>query len=63
MSEMSILDAKTTRIIDEAKGVSHVVCDITSEPLGTIEWDGEYHGVEWDRATYDTRCCRGGRSR
>jgi GMP synthase PP-ATPase subunit len=27
-----------TRIINEVRGINRIVCDITSKPPGTIEW-------------------------
>jgi GMP synthase (glutamine-hydrolysing) len=39
MSEMSMLGATATRIINEVKGVNRVVYDITLKPPRTIEWE------------------------
>jgi GMP synthase (glutamine-hydrolysing) len=34
-----ILGRAATRIINEVRGISRVVYDITSKPRGTIEWE------------------------
>src|SRR4051795_2022763 len=37
--EMKFIGHVATRIINEVKGVNHVVYDVTSKPPGTIEWE------------------------
>jgi GMP synthase (glutamine-hydrolysing) len=37
--DMKFIGAVATRIVNEVKGVNRVVCDVTSEPPGTIEWE------------------------
>ena len=37
--DMKFIGHVAARIINEVKGVNRVVCDITSKPLGTIEWE------------------------
>lgn len=35
----ALLGRMATRIIKEVKGFKRVVCDVTSKPSGTIEWE------------------------
>jgi GMP synthase (glutamine-hydrolysing) len=37
--EHAFLARAATRIINEVKGINRVVCDVTSKPPGTIEWE------------------------
>jgi GMP synthase (glutamine-hydrolysing) len=39
MSDMSFLRATATRFINDVKGATRVVYDITSKPPGTIQWE------------------------
>jgi GMP synthase (glutamine-hydrolysing) len=37
--DMKFLGAVATRIVNEVKGVNRVAYDVTSKPLGMIEWE------------------------
>jgi GMP synthase (glutamine-hydrolysing) len=37
--DMRFFGETATRIINEVNGVNPAVCDVTSKPPGTIEWE------------------------